>query len=98
MLGPDDVRILESVQKTGSIRSAARATGISYVHARKLLQKTKDVFRAAVIERQIGGRRGGGASLNQLGQRIVRHYRAIEAKAARAIRSELAALNRLKLP
>jgi hypothetical protein len=41
--------------------------------------------------------RGGGASLNQLGGQIVKHDRAIETNAAKAVRSELTALNQLKM-
>jgi molybdate transport system regulatory protein len=95
-LGPQNVRILESVQQTGSIRASAQAMNISYTYACRLLRQAEKTFGAPVTERRAGGAYGGGSSLTRLGQNIVKRYRAIENQAARAIRMELAALKRLQ--
>ena len=94
--GPGKARLLELVDETGSIRAAALAMKVSYRRAWLLLQDTEKTFGAPVTQRRTGGARGGGASLNRLGKDIVKHYRAIESKAAKAVQRELAALNRLK--
>lgn len=95
-LGPHTVRMLELVRETGSIRTSAKAMKISYGYACRLLQDAEKIFGAPVTEGQSGGAHGGGSSLTRLGQSIIKYYRAIESQAARAIRTELTALKRLK--
>jgi molybdate transport system regulatory protein len=95
-MGPGKARLMELIQETGSIRAAAKAMKVSYRRAWMLLRETEDIFGAPVLERQTGGKGGGGTALTRRGQKIVAHYRAIERKAADAVSAEVAALNRLK--
>ena len=46
----------------------------------------------AAVERQTGGKNGGGAVLTPFGLSLVARYRKIERDAASAVRKELAAL------
>lgn len=94
-LGPGKARLLELVEETGSIRRAASAMKLSYRRAWLLLKDIEKIF-GTVLERRTGGKAGGGASLNQRGREIVRHFRLAERKAQRAIKAELDALNSLK--
>lgn len=95
VMGPGKARLLELVQETGSIRAAAVAMKLSYRRAWLLLQETERTFGGPVLERRTGGKSGGGAALTRLGRGIVKHYRAAEAHAGRAVRSDLAALKKL---
>lgn len=94
-LGPGKARLLELVEETGSIRAAASKMKLSYRRAWLLLEDIEKIF-GHVLERRTGGKAGGGAALNARGREIVRHFRAAERKAQRAIKSELDALNSLK--
>jgi len=92
--GPGKVRLLELIEKEGSIRAAATAMNMSYRHAWLLLQALEDTFGAPVIATSTGGARGGGARLTELGKKLVERYRAIEANAAHAAAAELNELAR----
>jgi molybdate transport system regulatory protein len=50
-------------------------------------------FRSPVIETQLGGMRGGGAVLTDLGDDVIARYRAVERAAAKASALQLAALH-----
>lgn len=92
--GPGKVRLLELIDKKGSIRAAATAMNMSYRHAWLLLQALEDTFGAPVIATATGGSRGGGARLTELGRKLIERYRSIETNAARAAAAELDELSR----
>src|SRR6185437_14534562 len=48
--------------------------------------------RQPAVDRQTGGKNGGGAALTPFGESLVARYRKIERDAAAAVRKELAAL------
>jgi len=66
-LGPDKVRLLELIEKTGSISAAGRALGIAYHPAWDLIDELNRIFGEPVIATQCGGPNGGGAKLTKLG-------------------------------
>jgi len=59
-----------------------------------VLQKSvgNRICRRAAVERQAGGRNGGGAALTPFGLSLVSRYRKIERSAESAARKELQAL------
>jgi molybdate transport system regulatory protein len=88
-LGPGKVRLLEAIEKTGSISQAGRALGMSYRRAWLLVDDMNNCFRDAVISAQPGGAHGGGATLTPFGQQLIERYRAIETGAMDAARKHL---------
>ena len=88
-LGPGKVRLLEAIEKTGSISQAGRALGMSYRRAWLLVDDLNNCFHDAVISAQPGGAHGGGATLTPFGQKLVERYRAIETDALDATRKHL---------
>ena len=92
--GPGKVRLLELIEKEGSIRAAAAAMNMSYRHAWLLLQAVEDTFGVPVLATSTGGARGGGAKLTEFGRRLVEQYRSIETNAAKAAAGELDELAR----
>jgi molybdate transport system regulatory protein len=88
-LGPGKVRLLESIEKTGSISQAGRTLGMSYRKTWLLADDMNNCFRDAVIATQHGGVDGGGATLTPFGQRLVELYRSIENDAMNATRTLL---------
>lgn len=88
-LGPGKVRLLEAIEKTGSISQAGRVLGMSYRRAWLLVDDMNHCFRDAVISAQPGGAHGGGATLTPFGQKLVERYRAIENEAMDATRKHL---------
>jgi molybdate transport repressor ModE-like protein len=62
-LGPGKIRLLEAIDKTGSISQACRSLGMSYRRAWLLVNDINNCFREPVIEAQQGGAHGGGTIL-----------------------------------
>jgi len=91
-LGPGKVQLLEAVQACGSISAAARSMEMAYRHAWVLIDDLNQLFGAAVIATSTGGRAGGGARLTPLGEEVVRRFRAMERRTARAVAADVAAL------
>jgi len=88
-LGPGKIRLLEAIDKSGSISQAGRALGMSYRRAWLLVDDLNRCFREPVVSAQTGGSRGGGAVLTQFGRKLVRDFRAMETDAMVAARSRL---------
>ena len=66
-LGPGKARLLELIEETGSIRSAATKMKLSYRRAWLLLQDIEKIFGGSVLDRRTGGKAGGGAALTATG-------------------------------
>jgi molybdate transport system regulatory protein len=91
-LGPGKIRLLELIQSHGSISEAGRVMGMSYRQAWLLVDSLNQCFRQALVSKQTGGRRGGGARLTASGRKVIARYRTIETAAQRAVAPHLRAL------
>ena len=91
-IGPGKIQLLEKIREFGSISAAGRAMDMSYKRAWDLVDEINRICRQPAVERQTGGKNGGGAALTPFGQSLVARYRKIERDAANAARKELAAL------
>jgi molybdate transport system regulatory protein len=65
---------------------------MSYKRAWSLVEETNEIFDRDVIERQIGGNRGGSTALTDFGRELIERYHHIEHAATEATRDDLAAL------
>ena len=91
-IGPGKIVLLENIRKLGSISAAGRAMDMSYKRAWDLVDEINRICRQAAVERQTGGKNGGGAALTPFGVSLVARYRKIEREAASAVRKELLGL------
>jgi len=91
-IGPGKIQLLENIREFGSISAAGRAMNMSYKRAWDLVDEINRICRRNAVERQTGGKNGGGAALTPFGTSLVARYRKIERDAASAVRKELAAL------
>ena len=91
-IGPGKIRLLENINSCGSISAAGRAMKMSYKRAWDLVDEINRICRRPAVERQAGGRNGGGAMLTPFGMSLVERYRKIERSAESAARKELQAL------
>ena len=91
-IGPGKIQLLENIHACGSISAAGRAMDMSYKRAWDLVDEINRICRQAAVERQTGGKNGGGAVLTPFGISLVARYRKIERDAATAVRKDLRAL------
>jgi molybdate transport system regulatory protein len=91
-IGPGKIALLEHIQKFGSISAAGRAMDMSYKRAWDLVDEINRMCRQVVVDRQTGGKNGGGAALTPFGLSLVARYRKIERDAASAVHKDLVAL------
>lgn len=91
-IGPGKIELLESIKSCGSISAAGRAMNMSYKRAWDLVDEINRICGQAAVERQTGGKNGGGAMLTPFGLSLVERYRKIERSAESAARKELDAL------
>ena len=91
-IGPGKIQLLENIRSCGSISAAGRAMNMSYKRAWDLVDEINHICKRAAVERQAGGKNGGGAMLTPFGLSLVTRYRKIERSAESAARKELIAL------
>jgi molybdate transport system regulatory protein len=63
--------------------------GMSYRRAWLLVETMNQCFKSPLVETATGGEHGGGALVTELGQEVVRRYRAMETKAAASVAREM---------
>ena len=97
-IGPGKIALLEAIQATGSISAAARNLEMSYRRAWLLVEQINAALREPAVAAAIGGRRGGGATLTPVGEKVIALYRAIEGATLRSAQSECRAIARLTRP
>jgi len=88
-LGPGKIDLLESIQRTGSLRQAAQALGMSYRRAWLLLDGLNRSFSEPAATASIGGQGGGGVTLTPFGLEIIRCFRAAAQAIEPVARQEL---------
>jgi molybdate transport system regulatory protein len=88
-LGPGKIRLLEAIDKTGSISQAGRSLEMSYRRAWLLVDDMNRCFREPVVTTQPGGAQGGGAALTAFGKELIAKYRAIEVQATAVTKTQL---------
>lgn len=93
--GPGKAKLLEAVEKTGSIRKAAASLAMSYRRAWLLLQALEKTVQGPVTVTTTGGRKGGGTKLTPLGRALLRRYRGIERVSGMAAHIELKKIEEL---
>lgn len=74
----DHLELLERIDSSGSISTAASAMGMSYKAAWQAVEAMNNLSEQPLVERQAGGRHGGGTTLTAYGRRVVGAYRRLE--------------------
>ena len=70
--------LLQAIDKYGSINQAAKEINISYRKAWGYIKAMEERLGLKLIERQAGGKNGGGATLTKEARQFLRKYEAME--------------------
>lgn len=93
--GPGKAALLDAIKAYGSIAGGARALGMSYPRALKLVESMNVLFEASLVTSSHGGKDGGGAVLTERGLKVLELYHALceqAAEATNACRKEIETL------
>jgi len=93
-VGPGKVALLEQVAETGSISAAARAQGLSYRRAWRMIDEMNRLFREPLVEAEAGGAKGGNARVTPTGNALLAAYRTIETESQALGEAQLSTLLR----
>lgn len=86
--GTGKVRLLEAIDRTGSLQEAATLLGISYRKAWADLQKAETCLECKLIEKTRGGRGGGRTELTDQGHRVVSAFNVMNSTLLRNLHGE----------
>lgn len=70
--------LLQAIDKYGSINRAAKEINISYRKAWGYIKSMEERLGMSLVERQAGGRNGGGARLTEEARDFLKRYEALE--------------------
>ncbi|KOX67023.1 ModE family transcriptional regulator [Pseudomonas psychrophila] len=76
---PQRIALLQHIVEQGSITAAAKSAGISYKAAWDAIDELNNLAQTPLVERNIGGKGGGGARLSVAGERVLRLYQRLQA-------------------
>lgn len=78
-------RLFKGIRKTGSLRQAALAIGMSYGKARSMVACCERNLGIILIERTIGGRTGGRSDLTRRAAKLMKKYEKLRAEVEAAL-------------
>lgn len=77
-IDPKRVRLLKEIQQCGSINQAAKNAKVSYKSAWDHLEAMNKISPRPLLERNTGGKNGGGTSLTTYAERLLQLYDLLE--------------------
>ena len=91
-IGPGKIALLQGIQQSGSLRRTAQQLGMSYRRAWLLVDGLNRSFTSPVTTASVGGKGGGGVTLTELGEELVRRYGVLARKFDSLAQKELKTL------
>ena len=76
--GPGVSELLDKIEEYGSVASASLNMGLSYSKAWKIIRDSENGLGCTLVERSIGGKGGGKASLTEEGKRFNDFFKTLE--------------------
>ena len=71
---PKRIRLLQEIKHTGSINQAAKNANVSYKSAWDHLEAMNEISPKPLLERNTGGKNGGGTTLTHYAERLLQLY------------------------
>lgn len=80
--------ILEAVDESGSIKSAAAALGKSYRHVWSRIKEVEQALGMPLVETQVGGSGPRRSELTETARKLIVHFREMRAKVFALVEEE----------
>ena len=74
--GEGPCRLLKGIDRSGSLRSAAKEMEMAYTKALRLVSRAEEVLGFPLTERTVGGKGGGGSRLTPRAKEFIETYEA----------------------
>ncbi|MBN2994142.1 TOBE domain-containing protein [Pseudomonas cedrina subsp. fulgida] len=88
---PQRIALLAHIAEQGSITRAAKSAGLSYKAAWDAIDELNNLAQKPLVQRSVGGKGGGGATLTDEGERVLRLYQRLQVLQAQVLGSDEAA-------
>lgn len=88
LLGIGRVELLERIKATGSITQAAAGMKMSYRQAWQMVTEMNERAKTPLVEKQLGGKSGGGAKVTIAGEKAIEEFYKLEKKVKAFIKEE----------
>jgi molybdate transport system regulatory protein len=92
-LGDGKVKLLSAIADTGSISAASRSLEISYRKAWKMIDVMNSQAKSPLVERQSGGKKGGGTIVTSEGLKAIETFLNLKKKCAMFMEEEFKKLD-----
>lgn len=83
--GAGPYELLQGIQETGSLTSAAKKMGMSYSQAHKLIKNLEERLGFPLISSQTGGSKGGGSQITPEAQALMEKFAGFSEECARVL-------------
>lgn len=94
MFGQGPRRLLDGVDRHGSLKKAAGEMGMAYTKALMLVQRAERELGLPLLSREAGGKHGGGSALTPEARALMERYGEFERRVSDAARRAFADLFR----
>lgn len=71
-------KLLQIIDKLGSIKAASDEMGMTYKKALDIIKNAELGFGQKILTKQIGGKSGGGSQLTEFGKELVYKFKFLE--------------------
>jgi len=85
VFGDGPLDILHRVERTGSLRKAAEEINMSYSQAWNLIKGLEKRLGFDLLERKVGGERGGGSEITEEARDLMMKYEAFRERADKSL-------------
>lgn len=93
LLGKGRVELLERIKETGSIAQAAKEMNMSYRQAWQMVKEMNERAPNPLVEKQLGGKNGGGAIITKEGEKWIKLFYTVQKKINSYIKQEVKKIN-----
>lgn len=72
--GKGNYLLLKEIDKTKSLNKASKNLKMSYSKAFNIIKNSEKIYGEKFVYTEIGGANGGGSTLTEVGERLIREY------------------------